>query len=406
MNILQADVRQTIIAAILVLYLGKYLTKQIKFLQNFNIPDAVSGGILASLVFGLCYSLLNVQIDFDLKIRDTFLIIFFTTIGLSSRLKTLLQGGKPLLILLATAVAYLIIQNLTGLGVAALLGLELPVGLIAGSISLSGGHGTAIAWSPILYKDYGITGAAEIGIASATFGLILGGIVGGPTAKFLINRHRLRARNTEQDLTIGIRHGQENVKIDYNTMLNSMLVIGLAIGLGINLNAFVSTLGLRLPDFVTCLLAGIILTNTIPALFKRFSKRFPWPTDTPSLALISDLSLGLFLAMSLMSLQLWTLAGMGLSIGVLLAVQVVVAIAYTIFLVFPVMGKNYDAAVIAAGYSGLSLGATPTAIANMTAVTQHFGASPQAFIILPLVGAFFIDIANAIVIQRFLNLVG
>lgn len=401
MNIILLDVRQTIIIAILVLYLGKYLTKKIKVLQNFNIPDAVSGGVLASLVFGLCYAVFQVQIEFSLNIRDLFLITFFTTIGLSSKLKTLLQGGKPLLILLAIAVSYLFLQNLTGLGAAALMGLDRPIGIISGSVSLSGGHGTAIAWAPIFAETYNIANALEIGIASATFGLVLGGVVGGPIAKWLIVKHRLSADDQDKNLTISIKHQQQNVKIDYNTMLNSLLVIGVTIGLGIQINYLATLIGLRLPDFVTCLLAGIILTNTIPLLFKRF----PWPSDTPSLALIADLSLGLFLAISLMSLQLWTLLDIGFPIAVLLLAQLIVCIIYTIFLVFPVMGRDYNAAVICAGYSGLTLGATPTAIANMTAVTEQFGASSQAFIIVPLVGAFFIDIVNAFVIQRFLTLI-
>jgi len=399
MNITQLDERQTIIMAILVLYLGKYLTKQIKFLQDFNIPDAVSGGVLASLLFGLYYLVLNYQIEFELHIRDSLLIIFFTTIGLSSKLKTLLQGGKPLLILLVTAVIYLVIQNLTGVAIAVLTGLDLPIGLLAGSVSLSGGHGTVIAWSPLFKDPHGIANASEIGIASATFGLIFGGIVGGPIAKFLIKKNRLQANHQDQDLTIGIKQDQKNVQIDYNTMLNSLLVIGVAIGLGLKLNAIASSIGLKLPVFVSCLLAGIILTNTMPLVFKRF----PWPSDTPCLALISDVSLGLFLAMSLMSLQLWTLIHLAGPIALLLLVQLFMITFYAIFVVFPVMGKTYDAAVISAGYSGLALGATPTAIANMTAVTEHFGASPQAFIIVPLVGAFFIDIANALIIQNFLN---
>lgn len=401
MYILPINERQTIIVAILVLYLGKYLTKRIKFFQDFNIPDAVSGGILASLIFGICYALFKFQIEFALNIRDNLLVIFFTTIGLSSKLKTLLQGGKPLVILLVTAVSYLLLQNFTGLAVAALMGLDLPIGLLSGSVSLSGGHGTVIAWSGIFRDTYAIANASEIGIASATFGLILGGVIGGPVAKFLIIRNRIQPNGKDQELTVGIKHGQKNVKIDYNTMLNSLLVIGVAIGLGLQINSVATSTGLKLPDFVACLLAGIILTNTMPFLFKRF----PWPSNTPSLALISDISLGLFLAMSLMSLQLWTLAGMGGAIAVLLLVQFLLSTLYTIFVVFPLMGKNYNAAVIAAGYSGLTLGATPTAIANMTAVTAQFGASPQAFIIVPLVGAFFIDIANAFVIQNFLNFI-
>ena len=402
MNILQLDTRQTILVAILVLYLGKYLTQKMQFLQSFNIPDAVSGGVLASLIFGIYYAVFKSQIEFNLSIRDAFLIIFFTTIGLSSKLKTLLKGGKPLLILLVTAVTYLCIQNVTGVAIAKLMGLDLPIGLLAGSVSLSGGHGTAIAWSPIFSETYGIANASEIGIASATFGLIIGGIIGGPTAKFLIIRHKLEAKNQEQDLTISIKRDQPHVSIDYNTMLNSIWVIGFAIGVGYEMNQLIAKTGLRLPVFVTCLLAGIILTNTVPLFFKRF----PWPADTPSLALISDVSLGLFLAMSLMSLQLWTLAGMGTTIAVLLLAQFIVSVLYTILVVFPIMGKDYDAAVISAGYSGLTLGATPTAIANMTAVTERFGASAQAFIIVPLVGAFFIDIANAFIIQKFLNFIG
>ena len=402
MNILQLDTRQTILVAILVLYLGKYLTQKMQFLQSFNIPDAVSGGVLASLIFGIYYAVFKSQIEFNLSIRDAFLIIFFTTIGLSSKLKTLLKGGKPLLILLVTAVTYLCIQNVTGVAIAKLMGLDLPIGLLAGSVSLSGGHGTAIAWSPIFSETYGIANASEIGIASATFGLIFGGIIGGPTAKFLIIKHKLEAKNQEQDLTISIKRDQPHVSIDYNTMLNSIWVIGFAIGVGYEMNQLIAKTGLRLPVFVTCLLAGIILTNTVPLFFKRF----PWPADTPSLALISDVSLGLFLAMSLMSLQLWTLAGMGTTIAVLLLAQFIVSVLYTILVVFPIMGKDYDAAVISAGYSGLTLGATPTAIANMTAVTERFGASAQAFIIVPLVGAFFIDIANAFIIQKFLNFIG
>lgn len=399
MEIYQFSQRQTIIMAILVLYLGKYLTKNIKFLQDYNIPDAVAGGVLASLFLGLFFAVFKWQIEFTLNVRDALLIVFFTTIGLSSKLKTLLQGGKPLLILLITAVVYLILQNLAGLGVAKVMGLDLPIGLIAGSVSLSGGHGTAIAWASIFRDNYGIAKASEIGVASATFGLVLGGIIGGPVAQWLITINRLRANNQDQDLTVGIKQSQRNVNIDYNTMLHSILVIGLTIGLGIQINYWVTTLGLKLPGFVTCLLAGIILTNTIPLVLKRF----PWPANTPSLALISDVSLGLFLSMSLMSLQLWTLIDLAGPIAILLLVQFSLSIIYTVLLVFPLMGKNYHASVVCAGYLGLTLGATPTAIANMTAVTEHFGASPQAFIIVPLVGAFFIDLFNAFIIQQFLN---
>ena len=393
--------RTTLIIAILVLFLGKYINRKIPFLQNFNIPEPVTGGVLASIAFGVIYWVFGLQFEFALGMRDALLLVFFTTIGLSSKIETLIKGGKPLLILLVAAVGYLAIQNLTGVIVATLTGLDLPVGVLAGSVSLSGGHGTTIAWAPIFASDYGISNAAEIGVASATFGLILGGVMGGPIAKLLINRHQLQSTSSE-NLTVGIEYEAQKVEVEYNSMLQSMLVITIAVGLGIELNDGLTAAGLRLPNFVVCLFMGIVLTNLVPTIFKQW----PWPSNTPSMALIADISLGLFLAMSLMSLELWTLVDLAGAVSLLLFAQLVVMTLFAIFVIFRIMGRTYDAAVISGGYVGLGLGATPTAIANMTAITEKFGPSPQAFIIVPLVGAFFIDISNAFIIQRFLNLVG
>jgi len=327
--------------------------------------------------------------------------LFFTTIGLSSRFSTLIEGGKSLVILLICAVAYLFLQNLIGISVISATGLDKVVGLIGGSVSLSGGHGTAIAWASVFIDEYGISNAMEIGIACATFGLVLGGLIGGPIAKFLINRNNLQPTSKVEELSVGIKHEEEDVNINYFNILNTMLVICIAIGLGIILNKLVTSFGAKLPMFVTCLFAGIILTNTLPYIFKKMS----WPTGTPSLALISELSLGLFLGMSLMSLQLWTLVDLAGPILILLVCQVVVITVFVLFIVFNLMGRDYDAAVMSAGYAGLALGATPTAIANMEAVTKKFGASPRAFIVVPLVGAFFIDIANAIIIKFLLGII-
>jgi ESS family glutamate:Na+ symporter len=396
----ELDSRQTLIVAILVLFLGKKLNKEVKFLREYNIPEPVTGGVIASLVFGFIYFFAETEIIFALTDRDTLLLIFFTTIGLSSRISTLIEGGKSLLILLVCAVAYLFLQNFTGIAVTTLTGLNQVIGVIGGSVSLSGGHGTAIAWSEIFTNEYGISNASEIGIACATFGLILGGLIGGPIAKFLINRNNLKPASSEEP-TVGIKHEKVRLSVDYFGVLNSFLVIAIAMGFGIELNELVNHFGLQLPTFVTCLFAGIILTNSIPFIFKNIK----WPTNTPSLALISDLSLGLFLAMSLMSLQLWTLIDLAGPIIILLACQVVVIVLFVTLIVFRLMGGDYDAAVISSGYAGLGLGATPTAIANMTAVTKKFGASPKAFIVVPLVGAFFVDISNAFIIKFLLGLI-
>ncbi len=397
---LELSPRQTVVIAILVLFLGKYLTSKIAFLRDYNIPEPVSGGLIASILFGIAYSAFDIELHFALEIRDALLITFFTTIGLSSKFSTLIQGGKPLLILLALAVVYLFLQNFTGLAVAQVAQLPTEVGLIGGSVSLSGGHGTAIAWASRFTIDYGIANAMEIGIACATFGLVLGGLIGGPIAKFLITRYDLTPSH-EDALAVGVPHDQAGTKIDYQHMLNNILIVSVSIGIGLSLNVLVEKWGLRLPDFVTCLFAGILVTNLGPLILRNVE----WPARSKSLALISDLSLGLFLAMSLMSLQLWTLAGLGSSILLLLVAQVIVITLFVVFVVFRLMGRDYDAAVISAGYAGLALGATPTAIANMTAVTEKFGASAKAFVIVPLVGAFFIDIANALIIQFLLDVV-
>jgi len=271
--VIELDGRQTLIIAIMVLFLGKTLNKRIKFIREYNIPEPVTGGVLASLFFGILYFTVDTEVVFSLEQRDSLLIIFFTTIGLSSRFSTLIEGGKSLVILLICAVAYLFLQNLTGISVTSATGLDKVVGLIGGSVSLSGGHGTAIAWAPTFINEYGISNAMEIGIACATFGLVLGGVIGGPLAKFLINRNNLKPISKES-LSVGIKHDQEKVSIDYYRILNALLVIAVAIGLGIDLNLLVSTIGLKLPMFVTCLFAGIILTNTVPLAFKKIT----WPT--------------------------------------------------------------------------------------------------------------------------------
>jgi len=395
---MQFDSRETLILAIIVLFLGRFINKRINFLKKYNIPEPVTGGIIASLFFSLFYFIFNISINFSLEQRDSLLVVFFTCIGLSSKFSTLIKGGKTLVILLIIAVCYLFIQNFTGIGVSLITGLESQTGILSGSVSLSGGHGTAIAWSPIFLEDYGITNAVEIGIACATFGLVLGGIVGGPIANYLITKYRLTS-SIEKNEKKEMKEYEKKEQITIDSAYSFILILCITIGIGLQIHSFTQEIGLKLPVFVTCLFSGIILTNTIPYIWKTIY----WPTNTPESSLVSNYSLGLFLSMSLMSLQLWTLIDLALPIILLLLAQVIVVSLFTIFIVFRVLGKTYDAAIISSGYVGLTLGATPTAIVNMTAVTTKYGASPQAFIVIPLIGAFFIDIANAFVIQTLLQ---
>lgn len=399
---IELDGQQTVLVGILVYFLGKYLTRVFAFLREYNIPEPVTGGFLVSILLGMVYFLFDFQINFTLEPRDNLLLVFFTTIGLSSRLATLAQGGKALLILLCLAIIYLALQNITGISVISLTELAPQVGVLGGSVSLSGGHGTAIAWAPTFIEQYGISNAMEIGVACATFGLVLGGIIGGPIAKFLISRYKLQPQD-EDPITVGFKYTDTTEGINVDNMLIAIFIISITIGMGIQLNELLESFDIKLPDFVTCLFTGIIVTNMIPLLLPR--RKYD-PENSPTLALVSDMSLGLFLVMSLMSMQLWTIVELAGPIILLLLMQVIVITLFVIFVVFRLLGKDYDAAVISAGYAGLGLGATPTAIANMSAVTKKFGASAKAFIVVPLVGAFFIDISNALIINKFLAWLG
>ncbi len=388
---------------IIVLFIGKRLNEKVAFLQNFSIPEPVTGGLLFSIILGIVYAVSGVAVEYDLAARDFLLVYFFTTIGINASLKDLISGGKPLVILLVITIVYMALQNLTGITMASLFDQPSQVGMLSGTVSLIGGHGTAIAWAPRIAEDYNISNAMEIGIASATFGLILASVMGGPIAKLLIKRYDLKP-NKDEVLVVGVANDEQSkpVGFGYLDFLDAILAIHVSIIVGVFLNEGLENMGLQLPLFVTCLFAGILITNTIPKNMPRWSG-MAWPTRKPTIALIADISLGTFLAMSLMSLQLWTLVDLAGPIMGILAAQVVVAVAINLFVVFPAMGRNYDAAVVCAGFGGISLGSTPTAMANMSAVSKQYGPSQLAFIIVPLVCAFFIDIVNAIFIPLFLK---
>ncbi len=382
---------------IVVLFAGRSINGKIPFLQEFNIPEPVTGGLIFSILITVVFFVTGLEISFSLAARDVLILYFFTGIGINADLRTLLAGGRPLVFLLAATLVYMVLQNLTAVTMANLMGLSGTVGLLSGTVSLIGGHGTAIAWAPTFQQDYGIANASEIGITSATFGLVLASLMGGPIAKFLINRHGLKPA-TKEVLDVGVPLDEQDTKIDYFSVLRCWLVLNVAIGLGLSLNEGLEEIGFKLPNFVACLLVGIVMTNTVP----RALPRLKWPSRTPSLALFSEVTLGVFLAMSLMSLQLWSLADLAGPILVILGTQFLVAAGFTLLVIFHIMGRDYQAAVVCSGFGGISLGATPTAIANMTAVTERYGAAHQAFIIVPLVSAFFIDIANGFLIRFFL----
>lgn len=396
MSAIQLPGLLTFTLAILVFFTGAGINRAIPVLAAWNIPQAVTGGLLAALITLIIYKFFGTEISFTLEARDLLLLYFFTGVGLNARLSDIIAGGWPLLILLGLTLVFLVIQNFIAISSTAFLGLPDGISIFLGSASLIGGHGTTIAWAPLVSSTFNLNNALEIGIASATLGMVIASLIGGPIARFLINRNKLSGP-TDKELTFGLskKSAVLDNEVSYVSLLSTLLVMNIAIVIGYALHEIIDETGIKLPLFVVCLLVAIVMTNTIPLL----SKQIVWPTHSRALSLISDLTLNIFLAMSLMSMQLWTLGGLGIALVAVLALQTIATVIYILFIVFPLMGRNYDAAVISAGFGGIALGATPTAIANMTAVTKVYGAAPIAFIILPLVSAFFIDIANAAVIS-------
>ncbi len=382
--------------AVAVWFLGTFINKKVAFLERYSIPVAVTGGLFCSIVVTVIYYSLDITISFDTRIRDLLLLTFFSTIGLSAKLSLLKEGGKTLVILLIAAAVLLMLQNTTGVLLAMAFGGHPGYGLFGGSVSLAGGHGTAIAWGNVA-QEAGLEGAREIGIAFATFGLIAGGLIGGPVAERLINKHGLRnphAPDAQGAATAPSEQEALSLQPSISSALGTLMLLAICVEAGDLVNQFLFSKGVTLPGFLTAMLIGIVIAN--------LSDGFKFKIDPAARERASELSLQLFLAMSLMSMQLWVLAGAVGQILLVLFAQMTIITLFAVFIVFRFVGKDYDAAVIVAGFTGLGMGATPVGIANMNAVTSKYGPSPKAFLVVPLVGAFFLDLVNAMVIKTFL----
>lgn len=398
-NVLVSPDFLTLTLGIVVYFIGVILNRRIALLRNYNIPEPVTGGFLAAAAIGVFHAFTGLQIIFEMTTRDRLLVIFFAAVGVNARLSDLRVGGRTLLVLALLTAAFVFVQNIVGVLGAWIFGLPSSAGLIMGSIALVGGHGTTIAWAPAIAAEHGFPPAVEVGLAAATLGLIVASVLGGPVAKFLVDRGKLSPET-------GAGEGQvfaadaDAAPINTTNFMQALLLVNVAVVLGYLVHGLISDMGVRLPLFVPCLLMGVVLSNTVPLVFPRLN----WPARSPAMTLISEYSLSAFLAMSLMSMQLWTLAGVAGPLLAVVIIQAAVVVAFVWVVLFPLLGKDYQSAVLSAGFIGLSLGATPTAIANMTAVTKHYGPSPNAFIILPLVSAFFVDLVNVFAIQFFLAL--
>ena len=387
--------------AIILLFLGKLIIGRFEILKRYSVPEPVIGGFLCASAVGLSYYLFNFEISFDLRSRDILLLYFFSAIGLQTDIRTLATGGRPLAILLALATVFIVLQNLVGISVAGLFGMHPKAGLLVGSISLIGGVGTALAWSPTFVEAFDISNALEIGVAANTVGLISACLIGGPIARFLILRHKIET-NQSDELDIGVVHSKEHqTKVDSYALLWAWLWLNVAIILGYLLDQLLQSVDFQLPMFVSCLMSGILIGNCRNLFLKREEA---YPGAKLGIALFSDISLGMFLTMALMGLQIWELQGLVAFISSVMFCQILISVVFTLFVVYRLMGADYEATVISAGFGGITLGSTATAIVNMSAVAKQYGAAHRAFIVVPLVCGFFIDIVNALIIRFFVGL--
>lgn len=401
---LNIDIYNTLVIATLVLLLGQFMVHRIPILNRYTIPGPVAGGLTAAFFLLIGKVVFGWEVTFDMSLKDPLMLMFFASIGLNANIDQLKAGGKMIAIFLVAVVGLLFIQNAVGVGLAKLLGIEPLIGLLAGSITLSGGHGTGAAWGSTFVNDYGFDNAIEVAMACATFGLVLGGIIGGPVARYLIKKNRFEEHPEHPEMekdnppnVAGFEKPEVRRSINATALIETIAMLAISLTAGQYLAGLIKGTSFALPTFVCVLFVGVLIRNIVPRLtsFQLMER---------AVSISGNVCLSLFLAMALMSLKLWELASLAIPMIVILAVQTVIMALYAVFVTFRVMGKTYDAAVLAAGHCGFGLGATPTAVANMQVVTERFGPSHVAFIVVPMVGAFFVDLANVIVIKLYLML--
>lgn len=398
---------ESFLVAISVLFLGHFINAKLPILKKFNIPEPIVGGLIVACIIAVLH-FRGVDLEFSLPLQNTFMLMFFSTVGLAANYTQLLKGGAKVFLFLAVASIYIVIQNGVGVSLASMLGLDPLMGLIAGSITLSGGHGTGAAWSQTFADNYGMANTLEIAMASATFGLIIGGLIGSPVAQRLVDKHNVeseygRGSKTHEKFPELVTYNEyEEDKVTAKKVIEKLFFLIICVTGAKYVEQWVSTFEIRwlmIPDFVYALFIGVIITNFLEVTKIR-------KLDAETVDMLGTVSLSLFLAMALMSLKLWNIFDLAIPFLVILAVQSVVLALFTYYVTFKVMGSNYDAAVIAGGHCGFGLGATPTAVMNMGSIVNRFGPSPQAFMVVPIVGAFFIDIVNLIVLQGFISFIG
>ena len=394
---------------VLALLLGMVFTRKIPFLKRFCIPAPVSGGLLISLLTLLLYSVFGVECRFDGTVKDLCMMLFFTSVGFQSDMKVLRKGGRPLLVMIGLVAVLIIVQNLISVGIATGLKLDPLFGMAAGSIPMSGGHGTSGGFSPLLEK-MGLSGASSITMAAATFGLVAGSLLGGPLGEALIRRHRLSDQSAAGDVMTGVEASEaspdarvEQARSQESTFreyLRGACVLLIAMALGTGLSRLLALTGMTFPTYFGALLVACLMRNLF-GLSPRWTKEL----SLKEVVSIGDICLQLFLGMAMASLRLWELASLALPLALILVAPVAFMALDGAFVAFPLLGKDYDSAVLVSGLCGFGLGATPNAMANMSAVCYKYRYAVRPFIIVPIIGAMFVDLINTGVVTLFLNLI-
>ena len=389
------DMYQTIAVAVVVLILGAFLKRKISFLEKFCIPAPVIGGLIFAIFTLICYSTGILEIDFDDTLKEVCMVFFFTSVGFQANLKVLKSGGKPLLIFLVLVIILIITQNFTAIGLANLLGLDSLTGMTTGSIPMVGGHGTAGAFGPVL-EDFGISGATTVCTAAATFGLVAGSLMGGPIGNRLIKKHNLLETIKNDDDTLLVEEEEKHER-HFSMYAPAVFQLIIAVGIGTIFSKLLSLTGMTFPIYIGAMIAAAIMRN-----IGEYTGKI-----TIHMGEINDLGgicLSLFLGIAMITLKLWQLADLALPLVILLAGQVALMLLFSYIVVFNVMGRNYDAAVLVAGTCGFGMGATPNAMANMQAICEKYEPSVKAYLIIPIVGSLFADFLNSLTITFFINL--
>ena len=418
---LHLDMIQTAGVGALALIVGMILTRKVAFLQKFCVPSPVSGGIIFSLLTLALYGWFHVEVSFDGTLKDVFMLAFFTSVGFQSDLKVIKQGGKLLIIMLALLVAIIALQNLMPIGIARLMGVNPLIGMASGSISMTGGHGTAAGFASVL-EGMGLSGAGTIGMAAATFGLIAGSMIGGPLAERIISKKLTHEQMQPQDDEIdpamaGIESDEASPtgrkkrvstnEQEFQQYAKASYSILLVMGAGTLLSWLLAKTGVTFPTYFGALILAAIVRNTI-GLFS-YKDDGKWVKadkllDMERIISVGNICLSLFLGMAMISLKLWELQSLALPLIIILVFQVAMMDFFAYFVAFSLLGRNYDAAVLCAGICGFGLGATPNAMANMSAVCYKYRYAVKPFLIVPIIGAMFADLINTGIITLFLNI--